>query len=79
MNELTKAQRVVLTTLADVARHEGGYIILKNQYHSAAAALIRRGYVVKLDRGFFRPGYMITPEGLRLYEAEVEPSEAVVA
>lgn len=63
MDRITKAQRTVLLDLLDVAEHEGGWIILKNQYHSAAAALIRKGYAAKQDNGFFRPRYQITEAG----------------
>lgn len=66
MAQLTAAQRTVLITLLDVATHEGGWIILKNQYHSAAAALIRKGYAEKQDNGFFRPRYKITEAGVKV-------------
>ena len=70
----TKAQRTVLICLADVAGNEGGHITLKNRYHSAAAALVRRGYVEKIDRDLWRPLYIITPEGLTAWkQIEVQP------
>jgi hypothetical protein len=69
-DKLTKAQQTVLRTLADVAKHEGGYIILKNKYHSAAAALVRRGLVEKVDRDLYRPLYIITPAGLEFSRSE---------
>lgn len=70
----TKAQRIVLMCLADVAANEGGHITLKNRYHSAAAALVRRGYVEKIDRDLWRPLYIITPEGLTAWkQIEVQP------
>lgn len=64
----TKAQRTVLICLADVAANEGGHITLKNRYHSAAAALVRRGYVEKIDRDLLRPLYIITPAGLEAWK-----------
>jgi len=64
----TKAQRIVLMCLADVAANEGGHITLKNRYHSAAAALVRRGYVEKVDRDLYRPLYIITPAGLEAWK-----------
>lgn len=64
----TKAQRIVLMCLADVAENEGGHITLKNRYHSAAAALVRRGYVEKVDRDLLRPLYIITPAGLEAWK-----------
>lgn len=64
----TKAQRIVLMCLADVAANEGGHITLKNRYHSAAAALVRRGYVEKVDRDLLRPLYIITPAGLEAWK-----------
>ena len=60
----TPAQRIVLMCLADVAANEGDHITLKNRYHSAAAALVRRGYVEKVDRDLLRPLYIITAAGL---------------
>lgn len=56
-----------MVTLYDVATHEGGTIILKNRYHSAAHALIRRGWVEKFQEGFFRPRYKITNEGFQVW------------
>ena len=64
----TKAQRSVLICLADVAANEGGHITLKNRYHSAAMALVRRGYVEKVDRDLLRPLYIITPTGLEAWK-----------
>ena len=64
MRNITPAQQIVLTTLHDVATHEGGLIILKNRYHSAAAALVRRGLVEKVDRWPYRPGYQLSAAGL---------------
>ncbi len=64
----TKAQRIVLVCLADVAANEGGHITLKNRYHSAAMALVRRGYVEKIDRDLLRPLYIITPAGLEAWK-----------
>jgi hypothetical protein len=64
MPTITPAQQIVLTTLYDVATHEGGHIILKNRYHSAAAALMRRGLVEQLDRFPYRPGYKLTAAGV---------------
>lgn len=61
--KLSKAQSVLLATLYDVATHEGGWIIIKNRYHSAAAALMRRGLVEQLDRAPYRPVYRITEQG----------------
>jgi len=54
---------------ADVAAKEGGHITLKNRYHSAAAALVRRGYVEKVDRDLLRPSYIITPAGLEAWKS----------
>lgn len=68
----TKAQRIVLVCLADVAANEGGHIILRNRYHSAAAALVRRGYVEKIDRDLYRPLYIITPAGLKAWRSVEE-------
>jgi len=62
--KLTAAQTTVLRDLADVATHEGGGIILKNRFHSAAATLMRRGWVAQTDRFPYRPTYSITPAGL---------------
>jgi hypothetical protein len=40
----------------------------------AAAALVRRGYVQKVDRDLLRPLYIITPEGLTAWkQIEVQP------
>jgi hypothetical protein len=69
MPAITRAQQIVLTTLYDVATHEGGPIILKNRYHSAAAALMRRGLVEQLDRWPYRPGYQLTAAGLAHMQA----------
>lgn len=69
---LTKHQLALLRTLADVAEHEGGEIILKNQYHSAAHALMRRGWVSQTDRFPYRPTYQITPAGLAAWK-EMQP------
>lgn len=65
---ITKSQETVLETLYDVATHEGGWIILKNKYHSPAAALIRRGYVEKSQTGFERPHYIITQAGFEYWK-----------
>jgi hypothetical protein len=61
--------------LADVAANEGGHIILKNRYHGAAAALVRRGYVEKIDRDLCRPLYIITAAGLEAWKRiEAQPT-----
>lgn len=67
--KITKPQTQVLTTLYDVATHEGGGVVLKNRYHSAAHALIRKGFVRKIDRGLYRPQYIITPEGIKYWSS----------
>ena len=72
---LTKAQRAVMTTLVDVAENEGGHITLKNRYHSAAMALVRRGFVEKMDRDLYRPLYTITPAGLEYWRAITQPPD----
>jgi hypothetical protein len=68
--KLTKPQTTVLATLYDVATHEGGGIVLKNRYHSAAHALIRKGLARKIERGIYRPHYIITPEGMNYWIAQ---------
>ena len=65
--KLTQAQSAVLRTLYDVAAHEGGTKTLKNRYHSAAMALIRRGFVIKHEDGFYRPRYEITDAGKQFW------------
>lgn len=69
MPGISKAQNVVLVTLYDIAIHEGGWCILKNKYHSAAAALMRRGLVEQQYRAPYRPVYRITEQG-KAYQAE---------
>ncbi len=64
MKPMTPKQQGLLRTLHDVATHEGGWIIVKNSYHSPAAALIRRGLAEQQDRFPYRPGYKITPAGV---------------
>lgn len=67
-DKLTKSQTIVMETLYDVVTHEGGGITLKNRYHSPAEALIRKGYVHKLDRFPYRPHYFITDAGREYWE-----------
>lgn len=73
MKALSLKQGTLLTTLHDVATHEGGYIIIKNRYHSTAEALIRRGLAEKLDRFPYRPGYKITPAGMAEFDRQGMP------
>jgi hypothetical protein len=75
--KITKPQTQVLTTLYDVATHEGGGIVLKNRYHSAAHALIRKGFVRKIDRGLYRPLYILTSEGMKYWTAHTTTTLAI--
>lgn len=62
--KLTKAQRIVLRDLVDVAQHEGTAITLKNRFHSAAEALIRRDLVRKFNRFPYPTTYVVTQQGI---------------
>ena len=75
MAGVTKAQHTALRTLADVAENEGGYITRTNRNHSAAAALVRRGFVEKIDRDLYRPLYIITPAGLEYWRTTDKAKE----
>ena len=68
--KVTQAQWIVLQTLNDVHEFEGDIdIVLKNRYHSAAAALVRSGCVTKRDCFPYRPRYQITEAGQKLWSS----------